>query len=249
MRTYTHTFTLHTRDIDLNERWRPSAIFMEMQEAGTAHAELLGFGRKMTLEQNLVFVLVRSRVEMKAYPRMGEEVVSTTWPGKANRFFCPRYHTFTRPDGTVLGSASTLWVLIDVTTRQIVSPLKANLPFPDTSDLLPPCPAPDKAAELESGDVFTREYTSMYSDIDLNGHVNNTRYIDWLCDSLGTSALTESEIAAVVVNYEKEIRPDTPLTLTLRRDGDTFSFLAADADTRYCSITGALCALPSHEKL
>ena len=249
MKTYTQTLTLQTRDVDLNERWRPGAIFLNMQEVGTAHAELLGFGRSMTLRQNLVFVLVRSRLEMTEYPKMGETVVSTTWPGKANRFFCPRYHTFTRPDGPPLGCASTLWVLIDVTTRQIVSPLKANLPFPDTSDLLPPCTAPDKAAQLEDAVAEARAYTSVYTDIDINGHVNNTRYVDWLCDSLGVPALTDASIASMVINYEKEIRPGAALTLTLRRQNERFSFLVEDENTRYCEIEGGLCPLPSSEQL
>lgn len=240
MKTCTHSFTLYTHDVDVNERWRPGAIFLEMQDVSILHAEQLGMGRAMTLKQNLVFVLVRSRVEMSVYPRLGETVVSTTWPGKANRFFCPRYYTFTRPDGTPLGCASTLWVLIDVTTRQIASPIKARLPFPDTSDLLPPCPAPDKAVQLEDVPSEARAYTSVYTDIDINGHVNNTRYVDWLCDSLGTDTLTDASIASLVVNYEKEIRPGTALTLSLRREGERFSFLAADAHTRYCEIEGRL---------
>jgi medium-chain acyl-[acyl-carrier-protein] hydrolase len=240
MKIYTQTHTLQTRDVDLNERWRPSAIFLSMQEAGTAHAELLGLGRSMTLKNQRVFVLSRSRLCMQSYPRLGDTVVSSTWPGQSNRFFCPRYHTFTRPDGTLLGTASTLWVLIDVHSRQIVSPLKANLPFPDTSDLQPPCPAPDKAAQIDNAVEEKRAYTSLYTDIDLNRHVNNTRYIDWLCDSLGCDALSCASIASLVVNYEKEILPGTPLTLSLRRHANNFSFLAADENTRYCEMEGTL---------
>lgn len=243
MRIHTETLVIQTRDIDYRERWRPSTIFTAMQETGTTHAQRLGFGREMTLAQDLVFVLSRSRLDMQTYPRLGDAVCTSTWPGKANRFFCPRYHTFTRPDGTPLGAASTLWVLINVKTRQVVSPLKANLPFPDTSDLTPPCPAPDKAAQLEHAAPTLRTYESLYSDIDLNGHVNNTRYVDWLCDSLGTPAFENASIGTLVVNYEKEIKPATPLSLSLRRDGERFSFLAEGADTRFCEMEGRLLPL------
>lgn len=233
-------YTLQASDVDFAERWRPGAIFVNMQEAGTHHAEHLGFGRAMTLQNNLVFVLARSRLEMQAYPHLNDEIISSTWPGKPNRFFCPRYHTFTRKDGTPLGSASTLWVLIDVNTRTVVSPLKANLPFPDTSDLPPPCPSPDKATMDEQAPCLTRMYSPVYTDIDLNRHVNNTRYVDWLCDSLGVACFENASIGTLLINYEKEIRSPSPLALDLQRKDDAFAFHVHGEDTSYCTINGTL---------
>lgn len=237
-KVYTEAFTLRTRDVDFMERWRADAILTAMQEVGTTQAELLGFGRDALLAHNLVFVLVRTLLEMKEYPHLNDTVLLKTWPGTSNRFFCPRHHTFHRPDGTPLGAAHTLWSLIDVSTRRVVSPLKSAIVFPDTSDMSPPCSVPAKVVQLVAP-ALECAYKPLYSDLDLNGHVNNTRYVTWLCDQLGSDALKENTIGRLLINYNKEILPATPLQLSTRTQDKNFSFLVQSDGVCHSEIEGS----------
>lgn len=239
-RMYETTFTLAARDVDFTGRLRPSAIFMRMQEDGEVHANALGFGREALLSRGLIFVLFRAQLEVRQYPVLGEAVVHRTWPGKSNRFFCPRYHTFSRPDGAPLAAVNTLWVVIDLESRAMRSPLTSGLSMPDTSDLTPPLPTPDHVAQLD-GPARMRAHTAAYSDLDVNGHVNNARYIDWICDSLGAPLLRTHALTSLLVNYSREIRPDTPTQLYLRGDDQAFSFLACgEGDERFFEASGTL---------
>jgi hypothetical protein len=52
-----------------------------------------------------------------------------------------------------------------------------------------------------------------YSDIDYNGHLNNTKYIDIFMDSIGLDVLKDYEPASIEVNYSNEIYPGETLTL------------------------------------
>lgn len=225
-RQYSETFIVRATDSDVQRRMRPAALFVAMQEGGERHAITLGAGYDAMMARGLFFALTRIHVRFMRAPRCGERVVHTTWPGVSNRFFCPRYHTFTLEDGTPLASAGALWVMLDVNDRKIVSPNTVDLHFPDTSDIPSPIDLPTRLPHLgETTERFVR--TPTYSDYDINGHVNNTRYIGYLCDALGHEALDGHYPGDLVAGYEKEIREPRPLALSLSREGDHFTFLIA----------------------
>jgi len=239
-KTYSETFVVRATDCDTERRMRLSALFIAMQEGGERHAVSLGLGYDAMMARGLFFVLARVHVRTLRAPRCGERVVHTTWPGTTNRFFCPRYHVFTLEDGTPLAYAGALWVTLDTSARKVVSPKAANLPFPDTSSIPAPIELPTRIPAMgEVTEVIAR--TPMYSDYDINGHVNNTRYIAWLSDALGSHTLAGHYIGELIAGYEKEIRENTPMTLMLSHVGDAFSFTISSQDgTKHFAASGSL---------
>lgn len=236
-RQYSETFIVRATDCDVQRRMRPAALFVAMQEGGERHAITLGAGYDAMMAHGLFFALTRIHVRFVRAPRCGERVVHTTWPGVSNRFFCPRYHTFTLEDGTPLASAGALWVMLDVNDRKIVSPNTVDLHFPDTSDIPSPIDLPTRLPHLgETTERFIR--TPTYSDYDINGHVNNTRYIGYLCDALGHEALDGHYPGDLIAGYEKEIREPRPLALSLSREGNRFTFLIASENGEKHFVAG-----------
>ena len=236
-RQYSETFIVRATDSDVQRRMRPAALFVAMQEGGERHAITLGAGYDAMMAHGLFFALTRIHVRFVRAPRCGERVVHTTWPGVSNRFFCPRYHTFTLEDGTPLASAGALWVMLDVNDRKIVSPNTVDLHFPDTSDIPSPIDLPTRLPHLgETTERFVR--TPTYSDYDINGHVNNTRYIGYLCDALGHEALDGHYPGDLIAGYEKEIREPRPLALSLSREGNRFTFLIASENGEKHFVAG-----------
>ena len=227
-KTHAESVFVRPTDCDLFGRMRPDALFIAMQEGGEHHAFSLGFGYDALKARGLFFALARIHLKTLRAPRYGETLVHTTWPGTPNRFFFPRYHTFTLGDGTPLASAAALWVLLDAQNRRIVSPAKSALEFPDNSDIPAPAPLPMRLpVHKDMPTPFAR--APRYTDYDVNGHVNNTRYIAWLTDALGVDALRGRYIGELTAGYEKEIRSGDPLDLSLARDGDEFTFLVSSA--------------------
>lgn len=223
-RVYSESFLVRATDCDVHRRMRPSALFVAMQEGGERHAAALGFGYEAMMARGLFFALTRIHVRFLRAPRCGERVVHTTWPGVNNRFFCPRYHTFALEDGTPLAHAGALWVMLDVGSRKIVSPHAVDLHFPDTADIPAPIDLPTRLPHIGAATEQTTR-VPQYSDYDINGHVNNTRYIGFLCDALGHETLRSFYIGDLVAGYEKEIREPKPLTLSLAREDERFTFL------------------------
>ncbi|MBR6965542.1 MAG: hypothetical protein IKH81_00455 [Clostridia bacterium] len=212
MNTYDETITIRSRDCDLKGSWRLSAVMEAMQEAAGAHSLLLGCGREELLKKNIVWVLSRSELHMNRYPRIGEKITLHTFPVPNRIYFFPRYFVFTDERGEMVGKAGTLWLLLDTVTRKMLPPGDIARLIPENRDLTVPMKLPATVGNLQ-GDEFVSDYMPVYTDLDVNGHVNNTRYADWLCNTLGIDLMTEYEPETVIFNYNHEILPSQKVTL------------------------------------
>ena len=210
--TYDETFTLRPRDCDLNEKWRPSAVLETMQDAAGAHSILLGCGRDELIRKNMVWVIARCEVHMDRYPSVGEQITVHTFPTPTRICFFPRYYVFTDAHGEMIGKAGTLWLLLDIETRKMLPPGDIARLIPDNRDLTVPMNLPATVGNLQ-GEEFISEYMPVYTDLDVNEHVNNTRYADWLCNTLGFDLMTRNEPETVIFNYNHEILPGQSVTL------------------------------------
>lgn len=239
LKTYDETFTLRTRDCDLNEKWRPSAILESMQEAAGTHSLLLGCGREELLRQNMVWVLSRSELHMDRYPSIGEEVTLHTFPTPTRICFFPRYYIFTDTHGEMIGKAGTLWLLLDLGTRRMLPPGEVGKLIPDNRDLSVPMNLPATVGNLQ-GEELVSEYRPVYTDLDANGHVNNTRYADWLCNTLGIDMMTAYEPERLILNYNHEVLPQHSVTLHRILRGQEYRLFGRIGDTTAFEIGGSL---------
>ncbi len=229
------TRTLTAEDVDMHGRWRASGIFMAMQEAAGAQCEPYGLGLAAMRAQGLAWVLARARLTMERLPAIGEAVTVRTWPKPAQHLFFPRNYRFS-VDGAEVGTASTLYVQLDTATRRMAKPwLADNTEL--TCDSEPALPMPGGIAVLDAPtEALTR--AARYSDLDINGHVNNTRYLDWFCDCFDSSHHARWSLREVLIHYSREIRAEETATLVLQhRDGQ--SVLRGAVDGAACFAVGA----------
>ena len=239
MNTYDETFTLRPRDCDLNDKWRPSAILETMQDVAGTHSLLLGCGREELVKKNIVWVLSRSELHMDRYPVSGEKITVHTFPTPTRICFFPRYYIFTDARGEMVGKAGTLWLLLDLTTRRMLPPGDVGKLIPDNKDLSVPMNLPATVGNLQ-GEEFVSEYHPVYTDLDVNGHVNNTRYADWLCNALGIDMMTEYEPERIILNYNHEVLPGHVVTLRRILKGNEYRLSGIVNDSTAFEIGGSL---------
>ncbi len=232
--------TLRARDTDYAGFLRPSALLLEMQEAAGTHAELLGAGFEAMRADNLAWVLSRSNIEMDRCPKLGETIRLRTWPAKMRHMIFPRYFEFETPDGAPLGRASTAWVIMDIGARKMTAtPEEARVAIAENNDRPAPLPMP-RAPRMLDAPVVTCTRIAAYADVDINGHVNNTRYIDWLCDALPYETFASRGIQTLGIGYDSEITPGEPVELALALDGDRFSLRGTVAGRSCFTAAGTL---------
>jgi len=237
--TYDETFCLRPRDCDLNEKWRPSAILETMQDAAGAHSKLLGCGRDELVKQDIVWVLSRLELHMDRYPAVGEQITVHTFPTPTRICFFPRYYIFTDAHGEMIGKAGSLWLLLDVNTRRMLPPGEVGKLIPDNKNLSVPMNLPATVGSLQ-GEEFVSEYRPVYTDLDVNGHVNNTRYADWLCNSLGIDLMKEYEPEHIILNYNHEVLPGHVITLRRIMKDDEYRLSGKVNDSIAFEIGGTL---------
>ena len=105
-----------------------------------------------------------------------------TWPGETMHLIFPRYYEILSSAGETLVRASALWSLMDTATRTAAFPDENGIEIPGTvtgSEV----PYLARLEPLETPNSVS--FTVPYSYVDLNGHMNNTRYFDLAEDVSG----------------------------------------------------------------
>ena len=239
-KTYCEKTLLLSRDCDLGGLWKPSAILTAMQETAGMHSHILGCGRETLVQKGFVWVLTRCEVQMEKEARMGSRLSIETFPMPLRRWFFPRYFVFRDEEGAQVGAAGTLWVLFDLEKRCMVAPGDVAGAIPDNSDLTPPLGVPGPVPRLTTGGTLESARTPVYSELDVNGHVNNARYADWLCDALGLQVMREYRVKTMRLSYAAEIRPGQAMELRLTRDGLAYHLTGAHEGKTHFEIGGEL---------
>lgn len=212
---FTQALRLRNRDVDMYRRLRTSRLFELLQEASIAHTEALGMGRTMTLDRGLLWVVTLQNVTIKRTPEYDEAVRVLTWPGETMHVMFPRYYRLETDGGEELVSASAIWMLVDEKTRRFVFPDRYGVEIRGvTTGLEHPMPAAPVPLPFAAETAFTVPY----SYVDLNGHMNNTRYLDLAEDVTGAAAAGK-RLLGVKTEFKSEIRLGEKLALRWGESG------------------------------
>lgn len=203
MKLRSETFKLRTAHCDVFRKLRLSELFNRFQEIAIADTEEHGMGRDKTLDRGLLWVVTGYRLDVDRLPDYDETVTLESWAGKTMHVFFPRYFRMRDAEGKILLQASSLWVLIDGSTRKVVFPEEAGVHMEEVKvDDCPPIPRAPKIGETPVEVPFT----VTYSVLDLNGHMNNTRYFDAVQDAIYPLKHAAAP-KQVLVEYKNEAKP------------------------------------------
>ena len=233
MKLLENQFKILSSDCDRFGYLKMNRVLVFMQELAGEHSDILGWSFENTLSHNAVWVVTRNEFEIISYPRIGQSVLGRTFPGRARRGIYPRYYVIEDQAGQPLIRGSSFWALVDVTTRQMTDIKEISADFPDTSDLAPFFTNPGAADELTEGIKRDSTWRPVFTELDRNGHVNNTRAADWaLCFLSETADISQHPVRTVRASYHKEM---------MAGDAVDLSFVSKDkAFSLRCDIKGEL---------
>lgn len=236
---YIEMMALRTCDCDMHGDWRPGAILEAMQETATAHCARLGLDRAATDALGVAWVLSRCRVALERVPRLGETISVETYPLAPRHLFYPRANVFRDASGREIGAAASLWVLLDVNARRITDSDAVKSRLPENAGR-PAGPRMSAALRPLAAEPVRGDFMPPYSDFDINGHANNTRYLDWCCSALGFGTMAEAQLTDFEISYDSEVRPGAELHAELAREGDRFTYCGFDGGKRCFCVAGTL---------
>ena len=216
--------TVKSYETDFQGLWKPASFVMAMIEAATQHAAALGFGFPDLLENNIVWVLSRFIVRFSGFPTVGEQVFIKTWPkGIQQRLFFLRDFELKNAAGHPLAVASFAWLLMDPKARRLLYPQAIQQAFgldvPDNGGLSALDEVLDRI-KLPDGLPERLTPAASYSAVDMLGHANAARYVEWVSDCFTQEEHRGRQPAWLQVNYTNETRPGERLSICAGQNGD-----------------------------
>ncbi len=202
------TEEIHVRsfETDLNERWKPACFFQNMQETATHHASHFGFDYQTMLSREQIWLISRVKIRFIEFPRLGDRIIVRTWPkGIKQKVFFMRDFQFDNVQGKPYAVATTAWILVNPGARRMLLPSSLKGTVPD-NDGLSALEEPLEKINLPDNLQERLRITAGYSSVDLMGHVNNARYIEWISDSFPFEPFASRKIDWLQVNYNHEVR-------------------------------------------
>lgn len=202
---YTRNIQVQTTDTDLYDNIRPGAVLQYFQDLGTAHSVILNMGRDYLVEKyHASWILVRVWYRLSRPIHSGEVMRVDTWHRGASGIIFNRDFDIFVGDEHV-GEGVSAWVVADVEDRKMLRP--------SGIDTIAEAKVPDRAKTRqlklirEPGEkemIYAR--TVRYSDLDVNGHMNNTKYADVLMDAFSPEELEGRFISELQLNYSQECK-------------------------------------------
>lgn len=232
--TYEKKLVIRSEQVDMTRHLRMAELFRLLMEVSIAHTEDLGCTRAETLDKGLLWIITRQLVEIDEMPEYDDKITLRGWQGDMMHVFFPRFYEIEK-EGRVIVRAQALWALIDQETREIIMPEDYGIELPGrpgSDDMfLTAIVIPESAGEP----VSCTETVTRFSQMDINGHMNNASYFDMIDDAVWTdvsSGLTtdSAEAAAVMpkpktlyINYINELPAGTRLSLNeYKAGGDVY---------------------------
>ena len=200
---YKEKIQVTSNDVDQNLELKLSSLFKFLQEVASNQADSVHAGHWDLFKHNMLWVVLRMDVQIYRTPLLDEMLTVGTHPGEMKSFIYPRLFEVRDSKNNVIIKASSIWTIIDKNTRRVV--LKPGELFlvkgsSEKDDLPLPMKVDGKASNL----IYQR--LVRYSDIDLNGHLNNTQYVSFILDSHDDEFYKHHRPKRIEICYDKEIR-------------------------------------------
>lgn len=217
---YIKPLTITAADCDMFGRLRPATMLRLIQGAGFEQAELFGLGNDRIWGQGLLWVIGRTVAEIRRLPGSDEQLELLTWPGKSRKIFLPRSYELRTPDGETLVQTKSIFLLLNAADRHTVTPASIGLEIPEChgmNELEDPAPRIHFPNALDG----QRKRSPQYSELDLNGHLNNTHYLSWCEDLLSVDYHRDHYPRSFWIEYRKEVRPENEVQMNYTLQDNT----------------------------
>ncbi len=214
---HTESFFLSAGEVNAEGEMSLPLLAEKIIDIATAHANTLGIGNPAMASLNLGWVLSRLTIEMNSWPKANENYTLSTWIEDWNRHFSLRCFRIDGADGSPLGYARTVWMVMNTSTHENAGLGHLNIP----EGIIPglECPIarqakhrvivePKEGVDFSAKALMATEPTSWhtfrYCDIDYYRHVNTVRYISLLLNQFPLSLYDSCRISRIELNFLHE---------------------------------------------
>jgi len=195
-------YKINSHYINTNKKLGLYGLLGILQDVAGEHALRLGFGYEDSKKKGFFWVLVRQKLRINRWPDWNDLVTIKTWTKDIIGIYAIREYEIFVNDQKI-GDCSTTWMILDSQTRR---PKKID----NLDNLFKP--RLEKTLEYNAQKVSIpkeidseRRLKVQISDLDMNNHVSNIKYAEWILNLIPFSYHKEYVIKEYEINFSNEI--------------------------------------------
>ncbi len=232
MRSLKLTFPVKSYETDHAGLLKPFAFMNHAQEMAGEHAIRLGFGYDDLIKNGNVWVLSRFHVKFLRMPRWREFLEMETWHKGTDRLFGFRDFRVCDASGEQIILATSSWLVINYKTRRLqriefIMNGGAESPHIEAATTLISDAIKEPACKLVAPECMQKACTRVVSlsDIDINKHTNNARYVEWALDAIDPAISFNMTVKEMWINFNNESLPGDIIDIYTARTSDNQIFI------------------------
>lgn len=205
---WTGKYKVNAHDTDLNNIVSLTGLLRYMQDSANCQMEDDGLSYDELFSRGLAFVLSRIKVSIYHPIYSHDEIEVETWACESSGVSFNRCYRIKR-DGEIMAEAFSIWALVDTNAHRLIRVSDFEGEY-----------GSDSPVELDMSKRFrlpadinltlVGERNVEYQDVDMNRHINNTRYGDILFGYI--PEIENNRVIKFEINYISE----APLGETLK---------------------------------
>ena len=201
---FSKEFTITSYELNPRGEARLTTMANYFQELAYHHANKMGFGFDQMKERQTLWMLSRMKIRMFKYPVWNDTISVETWPSGIDKIFATRDFRVTDLSGNLLGVATTYWLIVNLETHR---PVRPGVELARFSDIVYGDQVFD--SKLEKIDIpdaveVLGKHRVVFSDVDIVGHVNNVKYMEWCIDAAMPEGVMDRAVAEFEINFVHE---------------------------------------------
>lgn len=222
---YKDTFRIGLDDLNREKQLKNKAILKILEDVAGFHSDYVHYGINEIFGNGIAWALLDWEIEIKKRPQYGDLLEVETWGRAPGR--CHVYRDFRIfVNGELCVIATSKWMLMDLIHRRPmkipVEMMTAYEPEPHlfvlTDAELPKLREPEQTE-------FVMEYPIRKTDIDINGHLHNTNYLDIAMEAMEGECF--ADVVHFRISYRKEIMYGSPVKVyrSAGQEGNTTCYI------------------------
>ncbi|TVR28910.1 MAG: hypothetical protein EA390_10835 [Balneolaceae bacterium] len=222
---YRVPFKVRSYEVDHQETSTLSSVCNYFQEAAGLHAHHLNFDIAQLRENGNTWVLYKMHIRLNTLPKRWQTIEVITWPSSGDGLRAFRDYELRDGENNLLGSGISQWMVLNVKTGRPVRMPKEIMEMGLESP--PHVIEPDKS-QIPGGNYGHREFITTVGvhDLDMNSHVNNVKYIEWITGYLPDEDISGRSCNEIEIQYAAEALKGDRIHMTYEKqaDGETLKF-------------------------
>lgn len=216
---YRENYRPRMADCDRDGKLAYEAALHVLEGVGSHHSDLADDNVMDGSKGGIAWILAEWRVEILNRPDDKDEMEITTWiRAQAPTFNVFREFTATDKNGRIMIKGEAKLVLLDVASGTLLRISDELFKAYDIEDKAVFEKALGKMREVKNYE-YEKPLSMRRSDIDFNGHVHNTRYLDYALEAIPKDAYLLNDIKEFRIAYRKPVQEGMELIVKYAFDG------------------------------